>query len=98
MHAERAYLLQNSCIGDSVLPPDPHDSSQAAKVEAFQAVLLSSVGCQRLTVVQQGAKDACLIHLKFAVQGQLVVFPHSLAQLRHDCSGLSDAFVDLGIK
>ena len=98
MHAERACLLQNSCFGDSVLPPDAHDSSQAAKVEAFQAVLLSSVGCPRLTAVQQGAKDACLIRLAFAVQGQLVGFLHSLAQLRHDCSGLSDAFVDLGIR
>ena len=98
MHAERACHLQNSCVGDSVLPPDAHDSSQAAKVGAFQAVFLSCVGCPGPTTVQQGAEDACLIHLAFGVQGQLVVFSPSVAQPRHDCRSLGDAFFDFGIK
>ena len=79
IHAERAGLLQSSCVGDSVLPPYAHASSQAAKVETFQAVLLSSVVCPRLTTIQQSAEDACLIKLEFGVQGQLMVFGHSLA-------------------
>ena len=98
MHAEGACQFQHSNVVDFVPPSDAKDAAQAAKVEAFQAVFLSSVRRPRFTAVQQRAEDAGLVHLQFGVPGQLTVSPHSLAQLGHDGGGFRDAPVDLHFK
>ena len=53
VHAKRTCFLQHSNVGDFVLPCDAHDPSEAAQMEAFHAVLLSSLCRPRLAAVQQ---------------------------------------------
>ena len=81
VHAEGAWFLQYSGVGDLVLPRYAHayDASKAAKVETLQAVLLSGIGCPGLAAVKQDAEDARQVVLDFGVLGQLIVVPHSLA-------------------
>ena len=52
LHAKRTCFLQHGNIGDFVLLCDALDPSQAAQMEAFQAVVLSSVCRPRLTAIQ----------------------------------------------
>ena len=81
VHAEGACFLQYSGVGDLLLASYAHDASKAAKVETLQAILLSGIGCPGLAAVKQGAEDARQLDLDFGVLGQLIVVPHSLAQL-----------------
>ena len=43
VHAEGACFLQHCSVGDLILPCNAQDTSEAAEVEAFQAILLSGV-------------------------------------------------------
>ena len=62
VHAEGASTLQYSSVGDLVLPHDVQDATQAAEVEALQAVFLSCIGCSRFTAIQERAENAHLVH------------------------------------
>ena len=98
VHAERACFLQYSGVGDLVLPSYTHDTPKAAKVETLQAVLLSGIGCPGHAAVKQGAEDARHLELDFDVLGQLIVVPHSLAQLGHDDSSFVNALVNFFVR
>ena len=67
-------------------------------MEILQAVLLSGIGCPGLAAVKQGVEDAHQVDLDFGVLGQLIVVPHSLAQLGHDDSSFANVLVNFFVK
>lgn len=55
--------FQDSIISISVLPGDVHNAFEAAYVEGIELPFLSGVQSLGLTAIQEGAHDACSVHL-----------------------------------
>ena len=67
-------------------------------VKTLQTVLLSGIGCPGLAAVKQAAEDARHLELDFGVLGQLIVVPHSLAQLGQYDSSFVNALVNFFVR
>ena len=91
-------MLQDLCVGDSVLPPDVQQAPKAAEVECVESPLLSGIGRPRLSAIKDSRQDTSLVDAHLGSFAQQVIASHPLVEFGHNSSCFGNPSADLSIE
>ena len=81
----KSCALEHIGVRDFILPADAEDASETTKMETVKSSLLCCVGCPGFVEEEKCAKDTSSVHLHFGTDGEVVVGPYSVVELRQNC-------------
>ena len=75
----KSCALEHIGVQDFILPADAEDASETTKIE------LCCVGYPGFTGVEKCAQDTSSVHLHCGTDGEVIVGPYSVVELRQNC-------------